>query len=124
MLERKTLAKYLRERIDRDNERKLNDPMWWVRLSEPCPRIFCARTKGKDEIGTDITVLAVLMRDRYEYTPRETEQSDVMCVELEPERESFAVPESFMGGFMQAIRSNGLHGEYWRARDIDERYKF
>ncbi len=117
------LGKQLRELIAAENERRLNDPMWWVRLDAPATRIFCTKTQGKESIGTDVPLVAALVRDRIGFSVSDTDRADVRCVEVEMVS-TFAVPESFMAGFMQAIRANDLHGEYWKCIDKDKHYKF
>ena len=94
------------------------EPIWWVRLSEPCQRFFCSLKSHQD-----VAVARVLVGDRIAFEVTSTNRDDVACVVPEREVEVLAACESSMRELMAVLRANALHGSY-RMAGTEEEYRF
>jgi hypothetical protein len=116
---RRNAGETLRESIMQaaDAAADRNEPIWAVVTDEPLQRVFC--TPGPQLTG----VVAVMVADRYQFSISDTDREGIQCVNVQIPREVFAIAESFMAGFVGALRANGVHGTYRKSGTAKE-YRF
>ena len=110
----------------RDAERlrkRVNDlRVWWVEFPEPVERLFCdgahLAAAHEADYGIAWTGLATFHHPRRHPTDRE----DVWLLEYGIPIHRMAVPHEWMGGWMEVVRANGVHGRYREAGVYPEKW--
>lgn len=93
------------------------EPLWVVRLSDPCGRMFCNTSRHElEKLGR------VLVGCRIAFEVRRTDRAGIECVTFD-ELETLAACESMMPGLMDVVRANHLHGSYHKA-GTEKEYEF
>ena len=112
----KAEADEFRRRLEESNP-------WWIHFERPVSRVFCDHEHAASVICADFGMSWAGVGMSHEPVKVATDNPDVDCFRFEYEVETMCVEERYMGGWMEVIRMNGLHGRYRKA-GTEKEYRF
>ena len=95
---------------------RVNDAkVWWVQFDSVVERIFCDRAHAAIVYQADAGISWAGFDTSGRPRELPTDDPDVVCFAFDAPHYLMAVEESFMPGWMEVVRANGLHGRYRKA---------
>lgn len=107
------------ERIRRANEVRV----WWVEFNAPVERMYCTTAQLALVTLVDMGITWAGLETHYHPRQHVTDREGVWLIEWGIPIVRMAVEEQHMRGWMELVRSNGIHGKY-REAGTERVYEF
>lgn len=104
-------------------ERVDSTRVWWVVFDPPVERLFCDKAHLGAAWQADYGIAWTGLETHHHPRQLPTDRPDVWLLEYGIPIERMAVEHEWMGGWMEVVRANGVHGRY-REAGTERWYEF
>lgn len=96
---------------------------WWIHFDEPLSVVFCDKEHVGSVFNADYGMAWAGIGCSHRPRRMPTNDPDVLCYQFDIPIDVMMVEERFMGGWMEVVRANSLHGHYRKA-GTEKEYEF